>query len=160
MRHRLAAAASSHDSDLALELGHSLVDAFMDNWILRWCPKDGDRIHHWLFRHEASGARLLLHLRIMGKRHESSTVNVSLDQNKVVGLADSMFQDALTHDSIPAFSFRSGHILFAAEIMLRLSDRRDLVLRLALRMAGDPDKPSLNTFARHMDSKCSQWCRE
>jgi hypothetical protein len=70
-------------------------------------------------------------------------------RDDVLSTAVSIFEEALKYPYIPHLTLKSGPFVFAAGLILRLSDRRDLVLRMALRMAGDPERPSLNTFVRH-----------
>ena len=45
-------------------------------------------------------------------------------------------------------TLRGSTFAFAAAIVLKLSDRRDLVLRVALRKADDPTKPNIPTYFR------------
>ena len=124
-----------------------MVDTFVDRWIAKWCPVDGEEVHNWLFQYEAAGVRLLLHLRIL--RHQGSASIADKHQTSILQISERMFEDALAHEHIPHLAFKSGYILFAADIMLRISHRPDLVLRMALRLAGDPDEPPLRTSTRH-----------
>lgn len=43
---------------------------------------------------------------------------------------------------------RASLFPFAAAIILKLGNQRDLILRVALRMAGTPGKPFVPTFVR------------
>jgi hypothetical protein len=147
MPQRLAAAQSCPNSDLVLDAEHTLVDSYIDRWIDHWCPPDLNETRQWLFRYEVSGVRLLLHLEIL--KFQDPDADLSRHHHEILRIAEFIFEDALSHDHIPYFAFKSGYVLFAAEIILRLGKRPDLVLRMALRMAGDPDRPPISTSTRY-----------
>ena len=147
MPERIAVAQSSPDADIALEAEHTMVDSYIDRWIIRWCPVGGDEMRNWLFRLEASGVRLLFHLRIL--RHQGPDIDFPKHYAHLLQVAEFIFEDALAHDHVAYFAFKTGYILFAAHIILRLGDRRDLILRMALRMAGDPERPPINTSTKY-----------
>ena len=120
------------------------MDRYIDRWVDKWCPNDGEETHNWLFRYEAMGARLLLHLRIL-KYQTLSEIDSAAYRDKILQLSEAIFEDALSHSEIPHFSLRSGNVLFAADLIVKLGGRQGLVLRMALRMAGDPDKVTIRT---------------
>lgn len=70
-------------------------------------------------------------------------------QRLLCDLSIRLFQEALAQ--VPAtvrMTHRASIFPFAAHIVLKLSDKRDLVLRLGLRMAGEPGRPFVPSFVR------------
>ena len=146
MPDRFAVAEKGPNRDLTLDLEHNLVDAYIDRWIDLWATTSTDETRRWLLQYEASGVRLLLHLWIL--RKQDSKAMISRHHLTLLKIAEDIFELALAHEYIPYFAFKTGYIVFAAEIVLRLGDRPDLVLRMALRMAGNPDRPPIRTSTR------------
>jgi hypothetical protein len=69
-------------------------------------------------------------------------------QRRLLHLSISIFKAALEAPQTVHMTHRASIFPFVAAIVLKLSDRRDLILRLALRMAGEPGKPYVPTFIR------------
>jgi hypothetical protein len=148
MKHRLVVAESSPNHALALDAELMFVDAFLKQWTAQWCPPGIDFTRSWIFRHEANTARLLLYLRILKRRRKSPRKEFNQYHQDILHAAEVIFEEALEHHPIPHLSWKTGIVVFAAGIILRLNGRKELVLRVALRMAGDPENPPLNTFTR------------
>lgn len=69
-------------------------------------------------------------------------------QRRLLQLSTRLFKVALEVPQTVHMTHRASIFTFVAAIILKLSDRRDLVLRLALRMAGEPGKKYVPTFIR------------
>ena len=76
------------------------------------------------------------------------TVEGSNHRQETLDLAERIFTSALSTPTTLHMTHRASVLPVIAGIILRLGDRKDLVLRLALRMAGDPDRPSVPAFTR------------
>ena len=149
MKSRMDAAATADDAELALDAEIALVQAFTDRWVDQWCQRDTDTIRGWIHRHEVLTIQLWLLLRILGKRSHPASADCTRYHREILQVAHDVFENALKQERIPHLSFKTGPVLFASGVILRLGGRRDLILQLALRLAGDPDRPPLNTFTRH-----------
>ena len=146
---RISQAELCEDRDDALTAEQSLVDSFISRWVDDWAPKDGDPTHNFIFRHEAQAAKLLLHVRILSRRIAPTASELARYQAQILDLVHELFDQALTQPQIPHLTFKTAFIVYAAGIIFRLNGRKDVVLRLALRMAGNPDNPSPRTFTVH-----------
>lgn len=122
------------------------LNGYIDRWIQEWCNAQGDPRLKWHLLHDALGYQLLLSARIVGKSAKSDST--SIHQRMLFDVASRMFTEALRTPQNTHMTHRASVFPFAAAIMLRFCDRRDLVLRLALRMAGDHYGPHVPTFVR------------
>lgn len=67
---------------------------------------------------------------------------------RLLQLSIRVFKEALDAPPTAHMTHRASIFPFAAAIILRFSERRDLVLLLALRMSGEPGKAYVPTFIR------------
>lgn len=110
----------------------------------------------WHLTHEATSCWLLLTLRVARKRFPSTGPPLSSQQKLkkqehqrlMLELATRVFQEALGTPFAIRTTHRSVIFTVAASIILKLGGRRDLILRTALRMAGEPGEPYVPTFVR------------
>ena len=142
---------------LNAELDH--IKSYMEKWIQTWCPKYGNAQLNWHLTHDALSSWLLLAVRVARKRLElskSTHVHQRIrnqqrqEQLKLMRkLSVRMFEEALSQaPSTIRMTHRASIFSFAAPIVLSLSDKQDLVLRVGLRMAGEPGRPFVPTFVR------------
>ncbi|KAL1844933.1 hypothetical protein VTK73DRAFT_1485 [Phialemonium thermophilum] len=131
---------------LDAELEH--IKAYIERWIRDWCPEDGDRRLNWHLTHEALSCWLLLAVNIAKRRPPQHAADQARQQQLLLDLSIRMFKLALRVPEAIRTTHRSSIFPFAASIILRLSARRDLVLRVALRMTGDPERPFVPSFVR------------
>jgi hypothetical protein len=143
---RLARLQQEHDLEMLLDVEQIWIDQSIDRWVEQWCPLGQNPSLNWQFRNEALVAKLLLYARILAAR--SRSVRLDLARKDVAGVAIEIFERALEQPYIPV-TVKSGAYVFAAGVIRQFSSRQDLVLRLALRMAGDPHMRQLNTFVVH-----------
>ena len=129
---------------LALQAELIWIKTHLDQWILDWCPPDGDPRKNWHLLHDCLACQLLLTARIARKR--SSAPDLAMYQRELLRVSIRMFTEALKMPGLTHMTHRASVMAFAAAIILKLSDRRDLVLRLALRLAGDPTRPAVPTW--------------
>lgn len=110
----------------------------------------------WHLTHEAISCWLLLTLRVARKRFPSTGPPLSSQQKLkkqehqrlMLNLATRVFQEALGTPFAIRTTHRSVIFTVAASIILKLGGRHDLILRTALRMAGEPGEPYVPTFVR------------
>lgn len=84
--------------------------------------------------------------RIIGRLPQ--TEGQAAHKKYLLDIAIRIFQEALDAPQGTHMTHRASIFPFAGALILQCSDRRDLVLRLALRMAGRPDKQYVPTFIR------------
>lgn len=132
------------NTSLDAELEH--VRVYIEVWIQEWCPRDGDQNLNWHLKHDAISHWLLLAVRIARKR--PSSPSTPQHQELLLTLSLKIFEQALEVTDAVHMTHRSAIFSYAASIILRLSVRRALVLRLALHIAGEPGKPFVPTFVR------------
>ena len=123
---------------------------YIERWIRDWCPEDLDRRRRWHLIHDALGTQILLYARLARKRPKSA--DSTRHQSALLQAATRMFTEALDTPDAPHMTHRASIFPFVAAIVLKLSNRVELVLRLAVRMAGEPGQPYVPTFVR--DAGC------
>jgi hypothetical protein len=145
------------DMSLSAELEH--IKSYMEKWIHAWCPKYGNSQLNWHLTHDALSSWLLLAIRVARKRlqlskpahpHQQCRNQQRQEQHQLIRtLSVRMFEEALSQaPSTILMTHRASIFSFAAPIVLNLSDKQDLVLRVGLRMAGEPGRPFVPTFVR------------
>lgn len=117
----------------------------MDHWREDWCPRDGDYSKYWHFVHDSLSCHLFLSALALER---SRPADLAHYQRHLLRLSLRMFEEALKFAGLTHMTHRGNALVFGASILLKLSDRRDLVLRVALRMAGDATRPYVPTFVR------------
>ena len=141
---------------LDAELEH--IKAYLERWIRHWCPDGERRRSNWHLMHDALCSWLLLATHVARARLQSPTESSNCQeqarqsqqdqQHLLASLSIKMFEEALKVPASLVITHRASIFPFAAAVILRLGRRRDLVLRVALRMAGIPGKPTVRTFVR------------
>lgn len=136
---------------LDAELEHTKT--YIEEWLRKWCPGDDNPRVNWYLTHDALSCWLLLAVQIAKVRLESSHVSRVQHQNHghqqlLLSLATRIFVEALKVPDAIRMTQRAAIFPFAASIVLRLGSHRDLVLRVALRMAGESGEHHVSTFVR------------
>lgn len=124
----------------------------MEKWIQDWCPGDTDPSGNWYLLHDALSCWLLLVVHVAKTRLESPHAARPQQghghQQLMRTLATRIFSEALKVPDAVRMTQRASIFPFAASIVLRLGSRRDLILRVALHMAGEPGEHHVSTFVR------------
>ncbi|KAM5362281.1 hypothetical protein ACJZ2D_012636 [Fusarium nematophilum] len=148
VRRRLDLAASTASSAiLQLEADLAWVMDHTEKWIARWCDGNSSPGTRWHLLHDALSCQLLLSARIIGWLPQ--TDEQADYKKRLLDISIRIFQEALDAAQGTHMTHRASIFPFAGALILRFSDRRDLVLRLALRMAGRPGKQYVPTFIRN-----------
>jgi len=126
---------------LTLESEMIAIQSFVDRWIAKWCPVDGDTKRNWHLVHEVLATQLLLLARIA--RNRTKAPDYGAIQTRLLETSVHMFTEALRQPGLTHMTHRPSTFPFAAAIILKLSPNRDIVLRIALRLAGPPDRPHI-----------------
>lgn len=121
------------------------ISIYLSEWVAKWCTPESSDNKNWHLLHDSLSSRLLLTAQI-AKLRAGETSESELYRREMLEVSTRIFEEALARPGLTHMTHRSGAISAAASILLRLGDRRDLVLRLALRMAGDPNKSSVPTW--------------
>lgn len=129
------------------ELQH--IKTYIEKFIHDWCDESSDKSLKWHLSHDAISCWLLLALCIARKRFQDVSISQQQEhQQLLLRLSVRLFKEALGTPEAVRMTHRAAILPVAASIILRLSTRHDLILRLALRMAGEPEKAYVPTFVR------------
>ena len=131
---------------IAVENEVDCIKIFIDRWISQWSDGLKDTRKRWHLLHEALTCQLLLLARI--RLDLSEHTPRPRYRQTLVNTAVRMFEEALDGPTTTHMTHRASIFTFAASLVIRYADRRDLVLRLALRLAGHADRPSVPTTRR------------
>ncbi|KAF2014440.1 hypothetical protein BU24DRAFT_451484 [Aaosphaeria arxii CBS 175.79] len=136
---------------LHLEADLAWISSYIQQWIRQYCSQDASPRSRAHLIHDALSCQLLLSARIVGKLSESA--NLPTHQRRLLDTALAIFRSALDDPVTIHMNTRGSIFPFAGAIILRFGERRDLVLRLALRLAGDPTRPYVPNFVRNAGSQ-------
>ena len=112
------------------------VNEYIDQWIEEWAPHDMCGQIRWHLLHDALGTQILLVAHIAKRRSADPASNK--DGAVLLKTSTRLITEALNAPPAPHMTTRASMFPYVAAIVLKMSDRTDLVLRLALRMAGSP----------------------
>ncbi|KAJ0426797.1 hypothetical protein BJY00DRAFT_306793 [Aspergillus carlsbadensis] len=136
-------------STLQLQADLSWVTHYTSQWIAAWCNPTSHAPARWHLLHDALSVHLLLSTRIISRLPQTHTSSRADHQRYLLSIAIRIFEAALDAERGTHMTHRASIFPFAGALILRFSDRRDLVLGLALRMAGDPCRENyVPTFVR------------
>jgi hypothetical protein len=135
------------------------IKSYIEQWIGRWCPESGNSQLNWHLTHDALSCWLMLAIRVAQKRSKlckwTSAQQHHRNQQRqeqqqlLVDISVRIFEEALRqHPLTICMTHRAAIFSFAAHIILKLGDKQDLVLRVGLRMAGEPGRLHVPTFVR------------
>ncbi|WWC98256.1 hypothetical protein V866_005147 [Kwoniella sp. B9012] len=141
----------SPHSAVGFEAEKSWISTFLNVWEDRWLSPHSDSLKRWHYRYISLRSRLVGLLRI--SRAQSSPGKwTSETRQELLRLAIQMLEGALCHERALHMIGRTSALVFASTIILQLTEpdarSRDLILRVALRLAGDPNQ-DLMTYEKH-----------
>lgn len=124
----------------------------MEGWMQDWCPGRENPSVTWYLVHEAISCWLLLVTQIgkarLEKPYQQRPRQQQHQQELMSNLAVRMFTEVLKVPHAVSTTQRATIFPFAASIVLRMCSRSDLVLPVALQMAGEPGELHVPTFVR------------
>ncbi|OCF41066.1 hypothetical protein I317_05077 [Kwoniella heveanensis CBS 569] len=172
VKKRLDTSAESAANDLSLDAELTWIDTYTERWLQDWCPTDGPVKSRWHLVHDALSHQLLLMVNVARRRKTAPLAHAKPDQatkgkavpgrtsstsdqerqqqqqQKLLQLAERIFTEALTTPTTTHMTHRASILPFVATIILRLNGRCELILRVALNMAGAPGQRYVPTFVR------------
>jgi len=148
---KLSTLASEPFGALRLVAEGTWVQTFIDEWISRWCTPQRSVFQNWYLRFVASSVQLVLCCRIYRQLQDDQDSRDSI-KGEIVRVALHILH--MAHDQSHWLHVLNHcmSIPFAALVLAKLSPvKHDIILRCALRFAGDPLRPGANvpTFARY-----------
>ena len=146
MRGRIDKACQAPLALIAVETEVDCIKIYIDRFIRQWSDGLQNTRKRWHLLHEALACQLLLLARIRLVLPEGTPR--PRYRQCLVDTAVRMFEEALEGPTTTHMTHRASIFTFAASLVIRFADRRDLVLRLALRLAGHADRPSVPTTRR------------
>lgn len=145
---RMEQAVSTPHRQLALEAELNWIKTYIARHISQWCLPD--KANCWPIKHDALAQQFLLIARI--RRKMDPSIEIWSQHPDLLPLAIEIFTEALSSPNPAHMTHRASILPLVAAVILKDGTRRDLVMRLALRMAPDPTRPSIPTFVR--DAGC------
>ncbi|KAF2108080.1 hypothetical protein BDV96DRAFT_588175 [Lophiotrema nucula] len=150
-RERIRNDAGSEQSWLLdAELEH--IKVYIESWMQEWCSAKARSAVNWYLVHEALSCWLLLVTQVakarLRKPHQQHEKHQQRQQQLMLSLALRLFTEALKVPRAIRTTHRAAIFPFAASIVLRTCSRSDLILAVALQMAGEPGEPHVSTFVR------------
>ena len=130
-------------TELSLDSTLIWVNEYIHQWIEDWASQDKGSQIRWHLLHDALGTQILLAAHIAKKREANSASKK--DEAVLLDTSTRLIVEALSTPLAPHMTTRASMFPYVAAILLKMSDRVDLVLRLALRMAGSPCKEQVPT---------------
>ncbi|WWC57478.1 uncharacterized protein I303_100010 [Kwoniella dejecticola CBS 10117] len=141
----------SPHSTIGFEAEKSWISTFLTAWEDRWLSPHSDSLKRWHYRYISLRSRLVGLLRI-SRAQSSSDKWTSETRQELLRLSIQMLEGALCHERALHMIGRTSALVFASTIILQLTEpdasSRDLILRVALRLAGDPNQ-NLMTYEKH-----------
>ena len=143
----------------ALDAESEHIKVYMETWVHERANQDGSTCSaSWSLSHDCLSCWLLLAVRIakarlrcsqaLGKSQSQSHNHNGQQQQLLLSLATRIFEEASKVPDAVRMTNRAAIFPFAASIILRLGSRRDLVLRVALNMAGEAFQAHVPSFVR------------
>nr|XP_019049896.1 hypothetical protein I302_00315 [Kwoniella bestiolae CBS 10118]OCF28826.1 hypothetical protein I302_00315 [Kwoniella bestiolae CBS 10118] len=127
------------------------ISTFLKAWEDRWMLPHSDSLTRWHYRYVSLRSRLVGLLRI-SKAQSHPEKWTAETRGELLSLAIQMLEGALCHERALHMIGRTSALVFAATIILQLTapdaGSRDLILRVALRLAGDPNQDCM-TYEKH-----------
>lgn len=130
---------------LQLDADLAWVADYTDRWIETWARPNSDKPTYWHMVHDVLSCKLLLSSRIIDRLPQAGGTTPH-QQGVLLETSLRIFNLALSIPGATHMTHRASIFAFAGAVILRFGDRRDLVLRLSLRMAGDPAAACVPTF--------------
>jgi len=135
---------------LRLMAESTLVQTFVHDWTERWCNQHRSELQRWYLRIIAMSGQLVIYCRILRQMQDDPEARNTLKRD-ITALAVMLLQEAHSHSTHLHTLNHSVALPFAALLACTFSTRReDIVMRCALRFAGDPTGPAskIPTFGR------------
>ena len=152
MAKRLRQVNSTTRVDLILSSERGSLSSFLTSWHTRWCPPDLDPLLQWWYTYNRVDSHMVGLLRI-AKIEAARGGWSSATRQDVLSVATTVLVEALKEPMSMHMLRRTSLLVISSAIVLQMTPPgtpiRDIVLRMALRMAGNPRQDTLMTYTRH-----------
>ncbi|WVW82922.1 hypothetical protein I302_104936 [Kwoniella bestiolae CBS 10118] len=149
---RISRISQNNRSSTALDSERIWIQTYLSSWESKWVEPQNDPLRRWWFRYLSIRSRLVGILRVAKARAQPGPWT---DQMKadLVHVSIELLEGCLSHERSMHMLRPTSPIVFAAAILLQLTNKdapeRDLILRVALRLSGEPKQEDIMTYAVH-----------
>ncbi|OCF31718.1 hypothetical protein I316_06525 [Kwoniella heveanensis BCC8398] len=128
------------------------IQTYLSSWDRKWVDPQPDPLRRWWFRYLSIRSRLVGILRVAKARTQAGPWTNHMRADLLL-VSTELLEGCLSHERAMHMLRPTSPIVFAAAILLQLTKKdapeRDLILRVALRLAGEPKQGDIMTYAVH-----------
>ncbi|WRT67709.1 uncharacterized protein IL334_004681 [Kwoniella shivajii] len=151
-KERLSRIIQTTRSTIAMDSERIWIRTHLSSWEDTWVKPQTDPLRQWWFRYLSIRSRLVGILRVAKARVHPGPWTDQMKTDLVL-VSTELMEGCLSHEKSLHMLRPTSPIVFAAAILLQLTGKeakeRDLILRVALRLAGDPRQEDVMTYATH-----------
>ncbi|WWD09994.1 hypothetical protein V865_008126 [Kwoniella europaea PYCC6329] len=151
-KERISRITQNNHSTTALDSERIWIQTYLSSWESKWVEPQTDPLRRWWFRYLSIRSRLVGILRVAKARAQPGPWTDQMKSDLVL-VSIELLQGCLSHERSMHMLRPTSPIVFAAAILLQLTGKdapeRDLILRVALRLAGEPKQEDIMTYAVH-----------
>ncbi|WWC60942.1 uncharacterized protein I303_103518 [Kwoniella dejecticola CBS 10117] len=151
-KERISRITQTSRSTTALDSERIWIQTYLQSWNEKWVDTQTDSLRKWWFQYLSFRSRLVGILRVAKARASPGSWSEQMKSDLVLVSID-LLAGCLSHERAMHMLRPTSPIVFAAAILLQLTGKqapeRDLILRVALRLAGEPKQEDIMTYAVH-----------
>nr|XP_019013685.1 uncharacterized protein I206_01756 [Kwoniella pini CBS 10737]OCF52466.1 hypothetical protein I206_01756 [Kwoniella pini CBS 10737] len=151
-KERIHRISSTTRSTTGLDSERIWIQTYLESWNKKWVSPQTDPLRKWWFQYLSIRSHLVGILRVAKARSGPGSWSDQMRSDLIL-VSIELLEGCLSHKRAMHMLRPTSPIVFAAAILLRLTSKeapeRDLILRVALRLAGEPEKEDIVTYAVH-----------
>ncbi|WWC89880.1 uncharacterized protein L201_004808 [Kwoniella dendrophila CBS 6074] len=152
-KERISRITQSNQSTIALDSERIWIQTYLSSWNEQWVRPQTNPLRRWWFQFMAMRSRLVGILRVAKARTHPGSWTDQMRAD-LVSVSIDILQGCLSHERAMHMLRPTSPTVFASAILLQLTTKeapeRDLILRVALRLAGEPnEQDGIMTYAAH-----------
>ncbi|WVQ95842.1 hypothetical protein IAU59_002941 [Kwoniella sp. CBS 9459] len=151
-KERLSRVPQNNRAAVAIESERIWIQTYLSSWNCKWADAQTDPLRRWWFRYHSLRSRLIGILRVAKARTQPGPLTDHMKADLLL-VSTELLEGCLSHERAMHMLRPTSPIVFAAAILLQLTSKdapeRDLILRVALRLAGEPKHGDIMTYAVH-----------
>ncbi|WVF68285.1 hypothetical protein IAT40_003050 [Kwoniella sp. CBS 6097] len=151
-KERLCLVSRNSRSTTAMDSERIWISTYLSSWDRKWVDPQPDPLRRWWFRYLSIRSRLIGIMRVAKARSQPGPWTDQMRADLLL-VSTELLEGCLSHERAMHMLRPTSPIVFAAAILQQLTSKdapeRDLVLRVALRLAGEPKQGDIMTYAVH-----------
>ncbi|WVQ72840.1 hypothetical protein IAR50_002401 [Cryptococcus sp. DSM 104548] len=149
----LSSSSSQSLQSTSLDAELSFIQTYLASWESRWLNPQTDPLRRWSFQYASLRSLLVGLMRIAKARGNRPGPWTSNFRTDLLDVSTRILEGALSHERALHMLRPTSVLVFVSTMVLQLTPRgareRDLILRVALRLAGEAGREEMKTFATH-----------